>query len=133
MALMKGAKNQNAAREIAGDFILPLDHYDAMLAANPSFGLPAYEKLWDESAYIQSDPVAQLQKAVARDPAGAVVPGAYPGPIQSKAYAAATQAGLEADMTASILQGTPVAEAVKTCHDRYVQVWKDNGLPGEKA
>jgi multiple sugar transport system substrate-binding protein len=133
MALMKGAKNQNAAREIIKEFILPLENYDAMLANNPSFGLPAYEKLWDEAPYIQSDPVAQEQKKVARDPAGAVVPGAYPGPPQSKAYAAAIQAGVEADMVASILQGTPVAEAVKTCHDRYVQIWKDNGLPGEKA
>lgn len=46
--------------------------------------------------------------------------------------AAADSAGIEADMTASILQGTPVAEAVKTCHERYVQIFKDNGLPGVK-
>jgi multiple sugar transport system substrate-binding protein len=133
MALMKGAKNQEAAREIIKSFILSLDNYDAMLTNNPSFGLPAYEKLWDEAPYIQTDPVAQQQKKVARDPAGSIVPGLYPGPVQSKAMAAAGQAGIEADMVASILQGTPVAEAVKTCHDRYVQIFKDNGLPGEKA
>ncbi len=133
LALMKGAKNQNAARELIRSFILDLDNYDAMLTNNPSFGLPAYEKLWDESAYIQTDPVAQQQKKVARDPNGSVSPGLYPGPVQSKAMAAADAAGLEADMTASILQGTPVAEAVKACHERYVQVFKDNGLAGVKA
>jgi len=133
MALMKGARNQNAAREIIRDFILDLDNYNAMLENNPSFGLPAYEKLWDEAPYMKTDPVAESQKKVARDPAGAIVPNAYPGPVNSAALAAAGQAGLEADMVASILQGTPVAEAVKTCHDRYVQIWKDNGLPGEKA
>ncbi len=133
MALMKGAKNQNAAREIVKSFILDLDNYDAMLTNNPSFGLPAYEKLWDEAPYIQTDPVAQLQKKVARDPKGAVDPNSYPGPRHSKAMAAAAQAGIEADMVASILQGTPVADAVKTCAERYVQIWKDNGLPGVKA
>jgi multiple sugar transport system substrate-binding protein len=133
MALMKGAKNQEAAREIIRHMILDLNNYDACLSNSPSFALPAYEKLWDEAPYIKTDPVAQLQKKVARDPNGAVIPGTWPGPAQNLALAAAYQAGVEADMVASILQGTSVAEAVKTCHDRMVQIWKDNGLPGEKT
>jgi hypothetical protein len=82
---------------------------------------------------MATDPVAMEQKKVARDPSGAVSPGLYPGPRNCPAMAAATQAGIEADMVASILQGTAVAEAVKTCHDRYVQIFKDNGLAGVQA
>jgi hypothetical protein len=36
-------------------------------------------------------------------------------------------------MVSDILRGTPVAEAVKTCHDRYVAIFKEFNLPGEKA
>ena len=46
--------------------------------------------------------------------------------------AAASSAGIENDMVADILRGTPVAEAVKTCHKRYVQIFQEFGLPGEK-
>ena len=45
--------------------------------------------------------------------------------------ASAGAAGIQNDMVADILRGTPVAEAVKTCHDRYVQIFKEFGLPGE--
>jgi len=63
------------------------------------------------------------QKKVARDPAGAIVPGLYPGLCSRRRWRRPLRRH-EADMVASILQGTPVAEAVKTCHDRYVQIFK---------
>jgi len=36
--------------------------------------------------------------------------------------------GLIEDMVQDILRGTPVAEAVATCHDRFVQVFREHGL-----
>jgi len=47
--------------------------------------------------------------------------------------AAAGQSGIQNDMVADILRGTPVADAVKTCHERYVAVFKEFGYKGEKS
>ena len=44
----------------------------------------------------------------------------------------AGSAGIMADMVSDILRGTAVADAVKTAHDRYVQIFQEFGLPGEK-
>jgi hypothetical protein len=71
------------------------------------------------------------QKAVATDELG-IVPGQYPGPPMNPALDSIGAAGIENDMVADILRGTPVADAVKACHDRYVQVFQEFGLPGVK-
>jgi len=131
--LLKGAKNQEAAREAALHFLLPLESMDGILSNAPAFALPAYTKLWDASKFIPTNPVALDQKAVALSPTGNIVPGTYPGPAQNPAMAAAGTAGIESDMVADILRGTPVKDAVKTCHDRYVKIFKEFKLPGEKA
>jgi multiple sugar transport system substrate-binding protein len=130
--LLKGAKNQNAAREVILHFLLPLESQDGIFANAPAFSLPAYENLWDASTYIPTNQVAMEQRTVATDPMGWVVPGQYPGPAHNVGMASAGEAGVMADMVADILRGTAVAEAVKTCHDRYVAIFKEFGLPGEK-
>jgi hypothetical protein len=48
------------------------------------------------------------------------------------AMGAAGNAGIQNDMVADILRGTKVADAVKTCHERYVKVFQEFKLPGEK-
>jgi len=129
--ILRGARNFEAAVETILHFMLPLENQDAVFSNAPAFALPAYEKLWRESKYIPTDKVAQEQEKVARDPNG-IIPGQYPGPPQNPALAAADAAGIENDMVADILRGTPVAEAVRTCHERYVQIFKEFNLPGEK-
>jgi len=131
-AMLKGAKNAAAAKELVLHFLAPLESQDAIFSNAPGFALPAYEKLWSESKYIPTNPVALEQKAVATSPTGNVVPGTYPGPAFNPAMAAAGQAGIQNDMVADILRGTKVADAVKTCHDRYVKIFKEFNLPGEK-
>lgn len=130
--LLKGARNQEAARELIRHFVLPLESQDAIFANAPAFALPAYERLWDESKYIPTNQVAMDQRPVATSPSGDIVPQTYPGPAHNQALASAGQAGIQNDMVADILRGTPVAEAVKTCHERYVAIFKEFGLPGEK-
>lgn len=130
--LLKGAKNQEAAREAMLHFLLPLESQDAIFSNAPAFALPAYEKLWTESKYIPTDKVAMEQMKVATDPNGWVIPGEYPGPAHNPAIAAANTAGVQADMVADVLRGTPVKEAVETAHKRYVQIFKEFGLPGEE-
>jgi hypothetical protein len=112
--------------------MLNLEKQDGVFAASPAFSLPAYEGLWDASEYIPTNPVAQDQKAVALDKQG-VVPRDYPGPSLSPAMTAASAAGYDSDVVADILRGTPVADAVKTWHDRYVLIFQEFDLPGEMA
>ncbi|MBC7236883.1 MAG: extracellular solute-binding protein [Chloroflexi bacterium] len=129
--ILRGARNFDAAKETILHFLLPLENQDAVFKAAPAFCLPAYEKLWAASNYIKTNQTAAELEKVARDPSG-VIPGQYPGPPNNPAMAAADAAGIENDMVADILRGTPVAEAVKTCHERYVKIFKEFGLPGEK-
>ena len=37
----------------------------------------------------------------------------------------------QVDMVAEVLQGRPAAEVVEDYHNRWVEIWKDYGLPGE--
>jgi multiple sugar transport system substrate-binding protein len=131
--LLKGAKNQDAARDLVRHFTLPLQSMDAIFSNAPAFALPAYTKLWDQSKYIPTNPVALDQKPVATSPTGNVVAGTYPGPSGHTGMAAAGQSGIQNDMVADILRGTPVADAVKTCHERYVAVFKEFGYKGTKS
>jgi len=131
--LLKGGRNPDAAREAVRHFVLDLDMMDGIYANAPGFALPCYENLWRESKYIPTNQVALEQETVAMSPAGDQVPQTYPGPAHNPALAAAGSAGIQNDMVADILRGTPVAEAVKTCHDRYVQIFREFDLPGEKA
>jgi multiple sugar transport system substrate-binding protein len=130
--ILRGARNGDAGKQAILHFMLELENQDAVFAAAPAFCLPAYEKLWKESKYIPTNKTAAELEPVAKgDPEG-VIPGSYPGPAQNPAMASAGAAGLQNDMVADILRGTPVAEAVKTCHERYVAIFKEFGLPGEK-
>ena len=129
--ILRGARNYDAAKETVLEFILNLEKMDQCFESSPAFSLPAYEGLWDESVYIPTNPVAQDQKVVALDRLG-IIPQQYPGPPLNPAMSSAGSAGIQNDMVADILRGTPAAEAVKTCHERYVQIFKEFGLPGEK-
>jgi len=129
--ILRGARNYDAAKATILEFMLNLDKMDRAFSESPGFSLPAYENLWAESAFIPTNAVAADQEQVARDMSG-VIPQQYPGPAQNPAMASAGAAGIQNDMVAAILRGTPVAEAVKTCHDRYVQIFQEFGLPGTK-
>jgi multiple sugar transport system substrate-binding protein len=128
--ILRGARNYDAAVETILEFMLNLDKMDKCFENSPAFSLPAYENLWAESVYIKTNPVAMDQETVARDKLG-IIPQQYPGPPLNPAMSSAGSAGIQNDMVADILRGTPVAEAVKTCHERYVQIFKEFDLPGE--
>ncbi|NLT74107.1 MAG: extracellular solute-binding protein [Chloroflexi bacterium] len=129
--ILRGARNPDAAKETIRHFMLSLENQDAIFENAPAFALPAYADVWAQSKYIQTNKTAAELEKVARDEFGRI-PGQYPGPAQNPALASADAALIENDMVASILNGTPVAEAVKTCHERYVAIFKEFGLPGEK-
>jgi multiple sugar transport system substrate-binding protein len=130
-ALMKGAKNQEAARATILHYLTSLEAQDSIFSNAPAFALPAYTKLWTESKFVPTNKVALDQQPVATSPVGNIVPGQYPGPANNPAMAAAGTAGIMAEAIADIMRGTPVKDAVKTCHDRYVKVFKEFKLKGE--
>lgn len=130
--ILRGARNVEVAKQTILNFMLPLENQDLMLSNSPGFSMPAYENLWDASTYLPTHPTVMEMKPVALDTSG-VVPGQWPGPPINPAMAAAGAAGIENDMVSDILRGTPVAEAVKTCHDRFVAIFKEFGLPGEQT
>lgn len=131
--LMKGGKNQEAARATILHFLMDLAAQDSIFTNAPAFALPAYAKVWEASKYVPTNKVAMDQKPVATSPSGNIVPGQFPGPANNVALASAGTAGIQNDMVTDILKGVPVKEAVKTCHDRYVKIFKEFKLAGEKA
>jgi hypothetical protein len=131
--LIKGGKNPDAARETILGFTLSLEAMDGILSNAPAFALPAYANLWKESKYISTNKVAMEQQPSAISPNGNVVPGFYPGPAFNTALASGNTARIMEDAIADILRGTAPKDAVKTAHDRYVKIFKEFKLPGEKA
>ena len=129
--ILRGARNPEAARETIYHFMMSLDMMDGAFSHSPAYSLPAYTDLWKKSRYIKTDPTAAEQEKVAMDPRG-INFFDWPGPAGNPAMNAANEAGLGADMIADILKGMPVDEAVKTCHDRMVKIFKEFGKPGEK-
>ena len=129
--IIRGGKNQAAAKNTILYFTTDLGRYDQMLASSPAFALPCYTDLWEMSEFIQTDPVALQQKDSALDP-NPIDPGRYPGP-DSAALQGVFQSGAFNDMINSILTGTPVEEAVQNAHDQMVSIFQEFGLPGEQA
>jgi multiple sugar transport system substrate-binding protein len=129
--VLRGAKNQAAAKQTILHFTADLGRYDEMLASSPAYALPCYTDLWDMSEYIKTDEVAAQQKGSSLDPSG-INPTIYPGP-NTAAMAAVLESGAWNDMVNSILTGTSVEEAVATGHDRMVLIFQEFGLPGEEA
>jgi multiple sugar transport system substrate-binding protein len=128
---LRGSKNTEASKQTILHFTTDLALYDEMLASSPAYALPCYVDLWELSEAAKANEVTQQQKSAALDEAG-IDSGIYPGP-PSPALTAIDEAGIWNDMINAILTGTATADAVAEAHDRMVLVFKEFGLPGEKA
>jgi multiple sugar transport system substrate-binding protein len=129
--LLRGAKNGAAAKDTILYFMLDLGRYDAMLNSSPAYALPCFVDLWDKSEAAQADPITLQQKSACLDESG-IDATRYPGQA-TPALSAITEAGVWNDMVNAAITGTPVEQAVKDAHDRMVQIFKEYGLPGERA
>jgi multiple sugar transport system substrate-binding protein len=129
--VMRGAKNTEAAKQLALEFTGNLERMDGMLASSPAYALPAYTDLWEMSEYIKTNDTALQAKPAALDPAG-ISAEFWPGP-QSAAMVGIRDSGIMNDMVNSILTGTAVEDSVAQAHDRMVLVFKEFGLPGEEV
>jgi multiple sugar transport system substrate-binding protein len=129
--ILRGAKNQAAAKDTITYFTTDLGRYDEMLASSPSYALPCYTDLWDKSEYVKTDPVAQQQKEACMDPSG-IDATYYPGKA-SPAMEAIVASGIWNDMVNAVLTGTAPEDAVKDANDKMVAIFKEFNLPGEKS
>ena len=94
--------------------------------------LPAYDKLWDASKFIPTNPRGRAGarghgRSRGRHPGHLSWAGGEPRP------GLRGRGGIENDMVAEILRGTPVADAVKTCHERYVAMFKEFGYQAKSS
>jgi multiple sugar transport system substrate-binding protein len=129
--VLRGSKNQAAAKDTILHFTTDLGRYDEMLSNSPSYALPCYTDLWAMSEYIKTDLVAQQQEGACMDPSG-IDAGPYPGP-PSAAISALEESGVWNDMVNAVLTGTPVEDAVADAHTKMVGIFQEFGLPGEKS
>jgi multiple sugar transport system substrate-binding protein len=129
--VLRGAKNAAAAKDTILHFTTDLGRYDEMLASSPAYALPCYTDLWEMSEVAQGNEVTMQQKSSCLDESG-IDSGIYPGPAQP-AISAIDESGAWNDMVNAILTGTPVEQAVADAHARMVEIFKEFGLPGEKA
>jgi multiple sugar transport system substrate-binding protein len=129
--MLRGSQNQAATKDTILHFTTDLGRYDEMLSNSPSYALPCYTDLWEMSEYIKTDPVALQQKEACLDPSG-IDAAFYPGK-DSPAMQAVIASGAMNDMVNAVLTGTAPEDAVKAGHDAMVAIFKEFGLPGEKA
>ncbi len=128
-ALLTGAKNASAARDMIMHFTANLEVMDSILASSPAYAIPGYTNLWDMSEYTQGFEPALQQKSAALDESGIDAMN-WPGP-PSAAMVAVDNSGAFNDMVNSIMTGTDVGEAVGIAHDRMVEIFQEFELPGE--
>jgi multiple sugar transport system substrate-binding protein len=129
--VLRGAKNTEAAKQLALEFTANLERQNAMLASSPAYAVPAYTNLWEMSEFVKGFEPAYQIKSAALDDSG-INAGAWPGP-PSAALVALDESGIWNDMVNAILTGTDIATAVADAHDRMVLVYKEFGLPGEEG
>ena len=127
--IFKGAKNVPLAKEIAKQMV----GGQALLNfAKPSIGLilPAYKKQWDSDPfYTSGDPsLPALRKIIQADKLVSKTGYSFPLAASAGTSAVLSQYVLP-DMMGEIIQkGTKVQDAVKTAHDRMVQIFEQLGL-----
>jgi multiple sugar transport system substrate-binding protein len=129
--VLRGAKNQAAAKDTILHFTTDLGRYDEMLASSPAYALPCYTDLWEMSEVAQADEVTMQQMGSSLDESG-IDAAFYPGP-NSPAMAAFIASGIMNDMVNALLTGTATEDAVADAHQRMVDIFKEFGLPGERA
>jgi multiple sugar transport system substrate-binding protein len=128
--LFKGGKNPDLAKEMAKYLISP----NAFLTiSKPSGGLnqPAYKKVWDtDPFYTNGDPSFPALRQLIEAPLPIKSKTGFTFPQTASAGNSAVQSQyILSDMMGEIIQkGTKVPDAVKTAHDRMVQLFEQLGL-----
>ncbi len=120
----KGARNFEPFKELAR-YMMAADKVLFLAKNSPGWCLPAYEKMWTDEV-LKIDPNNPQFKDIAMDPL-AYTGTPYPGPDTPAAYAV-QGANVLTDMVGAVLGGQKAEDAVKSAHDKAVQIYKEYGM-----
>ena len=125
--LIKGTKNKEAAYDIIRHFMTePVQNQ--LLVTSPGYVLPPYKNNW-QNPLVQNNVNSKASFPLAY-PTGESFTGLrFPGP-PSAAMDTIGGGTYYTDMLAEVLQGKSPEDAVKSYHDRFIQIFKDFGLKG---
>jgi multiple sugar transport system substrate-binding protein len=91
------------------------------------YAVPPFTKGWDDPL-IQNDAVAKAAQAIAFNP-NPFSGYRWPGP-PSAAIDTVVNGTYHTDMIGEAIQGKSAEDVAKDYHNRFVQIWKDNGFKG---
>jgi multiple sugar transport system substrate-binding protein len=124
--VVAGAKNKDAAYDLIRH--MQTDAVQKVIwRISTGYALPAYKNGWSDPL-IQNDPNSKAAEPLAYNP-NHFTGLRWPGP-PSAAMDTITNGTYYTDMMAEVVQGKSAADVAKEYHDRFVQIYKDNGLKG---
>jgi multiple sugar transport system substrate-binding protein len=124
----KGSKNFDAFREIT-QYMVSVDKIKFLCENSPGWCLPAFTKMWSDEIE-KLNPNNPLFKDISLGSDYNGTP--YPGP-NTPAAAACTAANVFTDMMGSVMGGQKPEDAVKSAHDRAIQIYKEFGMKAVKS
>ncbi len=126
--VIEGTKNQDAVHDIVRH-LLTEPVQQRIWEISLAYAVPAYKNGWENEVITGSDNAKRAEGAVWNN--NEFTGLRWPGP-QSVAVDAVAGSFDQVDMVAEVLQGRSVDDVVADYHSRWVSVWQDYGLPGEK-
>ncbi len=125
ISVFKGAKNVEAAKELAKHLIAP-EQFTPMAEVGGGLFLPAYDDLWTEEL-LAADPNFAIVKEIVSNP-DPYVGASWPADPNA-AIDAIRAASVPEQMMANITSGRmDPAEAVKEAHDQIVDIFEEGGI-----
>ncbi|HEX5501841.1 MAG TPA: extracellular solute-binding protein [Thermomicrobiales bacterium] len=125
--LIKGAKNKDAAYDLIRH-LLSEPVQKQIWTISTGYALPAYKNGWSDPI-IQNNVNSKAAEPIAYNP-NHFTGLRSPGP-PSSALDTISGGTYYTDMMGEVLQGKSAEDAAKSYHQRFVQIFKDNGLKGE--
>lgn len=125
--VIKGAKNKDAAYDLIRH-LLSEPVQKQIWSISTGYALPAYKNGWSDPL-ITGNKNSMAAQPIAYNP-NHFTGLRWPGP-PSSAMDTISGGTYYTDMMAEVLQGKSADDVAKSYHQRFVQIFKDNGLKGE--
>ncbi|GID29203.1 extracellular solute-binding protein [Paractinoplanes brasiliensis] len=128
--IFKGAKNAPLAKILA-QYLITAPALVGVSKEAPGLVMPAWEKVWDADPYFASgDPAFPMVRKLSQQPLPLKTKNGLEFPQKASAgQQAVVAAYVLTDMMQQVVQGAAPAQAVKSAHDKMVQIFNQQGLP----
>ncbi|MDG4831748.1 extracellular solute-binding protein [Solwaraspora sp. WMMD1047] len=128
--IFKGAKNPDLAKLLA-QYLITAPALAGVAKEAPGLALPAWQKVWDADPFFTSgDPAFPIMRKITELSLPLTTKNGLQFPQKASAgQQAAVGAYVLTDMMQEVIQGTSPAQAVRTAHDKMVQIFTQQGQP----